>query len=903
MDSPPLRLLIVEDNPADAELLVRSLRQAGYQPDWTRVETEPEYLDRLNDSLDLVLCDFALPAFNGLRAVELLRERGLDVPIILVSGTIGEETAVAAMKLGATDYLLKDRLARLGPAAEHAISEHRLRRDRRRADEALRLAHAQLGQLLEQSPAVLYALKLDGSRTSPYLISENVRTLLGFTAAEASAPDWWLGQLHPDDRSIGLAMPAATAATGSSRTEYRLRHQDGQYRWVEDNQRLIHYASDGSTGLIGSLTDITERRRADEVVRQASGHLARNRQDRVRLELAIFGLVVLAALAVGFHLTGLADAIREVFAQHPERLGGTILAMAVIIFGLGIFAFRRWRETQSELLSNRQIQAGLGLLHAELDRQVKRRTEELATANQSLQNDIAERKRAELALTESEARFRELAETVQEVFWVTNSETNRILYVSPAYVKIWGRTCESLYESPGTWLDAIHPEDRSRIWQATTTKQAHGSYDEEYRITRPDGSERWIHDRAFPVRAHGRLLRMVGVAEDITDAKKLGEQLLRAQRMEAIGTLAGGVAHDLNNILAPMLMVPALLRPALPHEPDQRLVDLIEKSAQRGANVVRQLLTFSRGTGGERVTVQLRHLFKEMVGIMHETFPRDIAVDYHAAPELRPVRGDPTQLHQVLLNLCVNARDAMPQGGKLSLTARDADLGEADVRDHPPAAAGLYVAIEVADTGQGIPPAIIDRIFDPFFTTKGPAKGTGLGLSTVLGIVRSHGGFVTVASRPGLGATFTLFLPASAEDAASAAAPEAEAIPQGSGELILLVDDEDSIRASTRLALEHHRYRVLTANDGAEALVTFMQHRDEIRLVVTDVMMPVMGGVALIRALHSIAPDFRIIATSGLNDLATANELQAAGIGGILGKPYGARELLEAIHDQLSPRA
>jgi len=1027
----PLNVLIVEDSVADAELVLRELRRAGYDPNWRRVDTEAAFLAQLGPDLDLVLSDFRMPQFGGMRALELLHERQPGIPFILISGTIGEDAAVQAMKHGAIDYLLKDRLTRLGSAVAHALTESRLARERRQAELALQIAHHQLGQLLEQSPAVLYVLKLEGEKIIPQLASEHIVELLGFTPAETLTHEWWVNRLHPDDREAAVASFGETLEAGTSRTEYRVQHKHGGYRWIDDARRVLRDAAGKPIEFIGVWSDISERKRAEEVLARASGRLARDRRRSVRLELLILALVAgsVYALAAAF---GWFEVLRGWFPVRTlQQWHGIMFAVIFLAAGLAVFAFRRWRETVTELSSHQQVQAALSLMHDELDLRVKQRTAELRGANEALRTEIAdrqravealrvseerfrsyfelgligmaitaptfeilevnnelckivgyppdelrgktwvdfthpddletsnaqyarisagaidgyaqekrylhkdgrvvyamlavrcarrkdgaidylialveditERKRSELALVESEARFRALAENIQEVFWITGPSQRPMVYVSPGYERIWGRTCASLYAAPLEWLHSIHPDDRARVEAAMKTKQVAGTYDEEYRILRPDGMERWIRDRAFPVRGpDGALQHMVGVAEDITESKRLHEQFLRAQRMEAIGTLAGGIAHDLNNILAPVLMAPALLRGAIKTEGDQKLLDMIEQGAQRGSNIVRQLLTFSRGSGGERVSVQLRHLVKEMVGIMRETFPRDIVIEDHTSRDLRPVLGDPTQLHQVLMNLCVNARDAMPGGGSLRLAAENRDLGPAEVAPHAPAKPGPFVALSVTDSGQGIPADIVGRIFDPFFTTKPPSKGTGLGLSTVLGIVRSHHGFITVASVPGTGTAFTVHLPAAAREEGGPGAAEPDAPPRGRGELILVVDDEAPIRAATRLTLEKFGYRVLTAADGAEALATFLRNRATVQLVLTDVMMPVMGGLGLIRALRAADPRVKVVATSGLNDQASYAELKAAGVDDILAKPCGPRELLAALHTQLLPAA
>lgn len=643
-----------------------------------------------------------------------------------------------------------------------------------------------------------------------------------------------------------------------------------------------------------------------------------------------------------------------------------------------------------------------------------------------LEEKNAELESTLIRLREQEARFRELAESINEVFWLSEPDKGRILYISPAYEAIWGRSCESLLSHPRTWLEAIHPDDRGRVQEAAMTKQTAGLYDEEYRVIRPDNSLRWIRDRAFPVRnAAGEIYRIAGVAADIsgqkaarerideqaqlldltqdsisvrtledqirywnraserlygwgpsevlgrpvrevlrpkpeyftaakeavlakgewhgelehthrngrvvvvdsrwtllrddtgqpkavlvistdiTEKKQLAAQFYRAQRLESIGTLASGVAHDLNNILAPIIMAAPMLRWGLPQKQVEKLAETMETSAQRGAELVRQLLTFGRGAEGPRAVVQATSLLHEVIKIARQTFPKNIEFVSRIEPGLWPMLADPTQLHQVVLNLCVNARDAMPEGGRMTIGAKNQRIDHNFAAMTGEAKAGDYVVIEVEDTGTGIPPEIVDKIFDPFFTTKESGKGTGLGLATVLGIVKGHGGFVTLRTQVGEGTVFCISLPA----ALTAAVQEhgtasGEEAPSGNGEGILVVDDENNIRETIKGTLVQHGYKVITAIDGADGVAKFVEAAKQIQVVVTDLEMPAMDGLAMIQVLKRLNPAIAVVVSSGIASQAKmkhrAGELEKLGIHETLSKPYSAQKLLVAVHGALA---
>ncbi len=380
--------------------------------------------------------------------------------------------------------------------------------------------------------------------------------------------------------------------------------------------------------------------------------------------------------------------------------------------------------------------------------------------------------------------------------------------------------------------------------------------------------------------------------EDITALKQAERAQLRSQRLESLGTLAGGVAHDLNNALSPVLMGMSILKEQYPDE--SQLFNMIEASAQRGSHMVRQLLTFAKGAEGERVAICPSQVVQELERLMKGSFPKNIQLQVDSGDNLPAVLGDPTQLHQVLLNLCVNARDAMSGGGLLTLGVQAVELDEAYARSIPDALPGRYVALKVSDTGSGIPPDILDRIYDPFFTTKTADKGTGLGLSTVLGIVKGHGGFVQVFSQPGVGTTFTVYLPVAPSDADTsvpALAVESAETRLGHGETILFVDDEAAVREIGRNVLERLNYRALLATDGADGLALAAEHQGALRAVITDLHMPHMDGLAFVRALRRTLPHVPVVVASGRLDESTAAELLRHGVKRRLDKPFTQDQL------------
>ncbi len=529
---------------------------------------------------------------------------------------------------------------------------------------------------------------------------------------------------------------------------------------------------------------------------------------------------------------------------------------------------------------------------ADLEVLVGERTRELAASNQQLRDEMAERTRAEARIREQAA----LLDEAQDAILVRGLDD---------VIHFWNKSAEHLYgwtaaEAIGQRVTDVLYADPERFIEARRIVIEKGSWIGELLQKSKDGREITIEAHWSLVRdEEGQPKSILAINTDITERKQMQEQLVRAQRMESLGTLAGGIAHDLNNTLSPITMAVSLLKARMQDQEGLGILEILEKSAGHGADMVRQVLSFARGVTGERALLQPKYLIQELKKISADTFPKNVEISTDIAPDLWNVSGDSTQLYQVLLNLCVNARDALPGGGAIVISATNETLDAPYVAMNPEARVGPYVIIEVRDTGTGIPAAIVEKIFDPFFTTKTMDKGTGLGLSTSLGIVRSHGGFIRVASEVGQGTTFRVYLPAENGLHISEAKARPPGLPRGNGECVLVIDDEEAIRTVTQHALEAFGYRVLTATDGAEGIAIYARRRGDIAVVLTDMMMPVMDGAATIAVLRRIDPEVKIIASSGLKTDAQVIRALDGGPPYFLAKPYTADSLLQMLAEIL----
>ncbi len=500
--------------------------------------------------------------------------------------------------------------------------------------------------------------------------------------------------------------------------------------------------------------------------------------------------------------------------------------------------------------------------------------------------DVTERRHAEEQVKAQAA----LLDKARDAILVTNLE-GRVLYCNQSAHELFGWDIDGSCQLSA---EGIFPHQPGGFAHAIEAVLARGEWSGELaavgRAARPLVVEsRWT----LVCDDHGVPKSILLINTDATERKRLETQILRAQRMESIGTLAGGIAHDLNNILSPILTSLELIRASIPKREDQELVDIVEASANRGAEMLKQILIFARGAEGRRAPLAPRGVLEDLVRIIRETFPRHLNIHSHIARDLWPILSDAAQLHQMLLNLCVNSRDAMPDGGTLTLRATNLFLETTTT--FPEATPGPHVLLEVNDTGGGIPEAIQEKIFDPFFTTKEVGKGTGLGLSTVQVIVKNHRGAIGLRSEIARGTTFRIVLPAAALERAEVSGGGEPSLPAGRGELILIVDDEASIRSVTQRMLENSGYRVVVAKNGTDGLAVFARSPSEFAAVITDVMMPVMDGAAMIRELRRLAPMLPIIAVTGLVASENVARARAAGAQTVLSKPFTTEVLLRAL--------
>jgi PAS domain S-box-containing protein len=887
--SRPLRVLIVEDSEDDARLLADALRRGGYPPTWRRVETAPAMTDALTgEPWDLVIADYRLPAFSGPAALALVKESGIDVPFIVVSGTIGEVEAVTALKAGAHDFLLKDNLARLVPAVERELREAENRRRGAVAEAGLRRSEERYRGLMEGLPVGVYRTTPDG-----IVLEANsaMATLLGYPGPEALLGRNVAGlYTDPADRDHWRA---AVERDGGPALEHTVRRADGQVIWVRDTGRAVR----DERGLVrwydGVLEDITARKQAEA--------------DLARRQAELEALVAHSPDSITRYDRDLRFTFVSPAAERAsgEPSGGRIGKRPTEV-DPGQETARRWERLVAEVFATGKEHAAEWECRDERKKWVHVHLVPETDADGAVGSalvigrDITPLKRAQQHLESQEAYFRGLIEHATDMIAILDAD-GVIRYASPSVHRTLG------YLPPAVvgWsvFGFVHPDDVSRLQPLLEKLVANPALPvrAEHRVRHADGSWHTLESSGTNLLADPAVGGVVVNARDVTERVALEEQLQQAQKLEAVGRLAGGVAHDFNNLLTVIQANGEFLLNQLPDtDPRRTDVEEIRDAAQRGAVLTRQLLAFSRRQVVQPRVLELNVVVADMTRMFGRLLGEDIDLKLDLDPAVGQVLEDAGQLEQVLLNLSVNARDAMPGGGRLTIATRVEEL-DAEAAGRLDLPSGRYAQLSVTDTGTGIEPAVMARMFEPFFTTK--ARGTGLGLATVYGIVQQAGGHIGAVSTPGQGATFTIRLPETTAAGTAGTRPDpAAALPLGS-ETVLLVEDEAPVRSATRRALERCGYHVLEAESGDRAVQIAESFGGHIGLVITDVVMPRMSGPTVAQRVVALRPGTPVLYATGYGHDAVAERGGLEPGVWLLEKPFSGDGLARKVREILDASA
>jgi two-component system, cell cycle sensor histidine kinase and response regulator CckA len=867
-----LRVLTIEDSERDVELLRRHLMRAGYDLTFHRVETSSATRAALaTQDWDIILCDFSMPQFNAWGALSLVKELGLDTPFIIISGTVGEEVAVEAMLAGAHDYLMKGNLARLVPTIQRELHEADNRRARRRAEEALLESEDRYRDLVEHSNDLICTHDMEGRILSfnqasvrllgydgDILLQKNIRDLL-FTKFRQKF-DAYISELKK---------------AGSARGIVAVQTRAGDERIWEYTNTL---RTEGVAVPIvrGMARDVTEQRRAEEALRASETELR-----------ALFGAmtdVILVLDDQGRHLK--IAPTRPAYCDRPAegRIGKTLQEIyPPEIADLFLAHVRRALDTRRMY----RVEYSLPIDGKEIwfEAAVSPMTKDSVIW---IARDIVERKRAEqeqarlnTELETNRRRLNNIVASVPGVVWEAWNDpdpaTQRIDFVSDYVESLLGYTRKEWLSTPNFWLSIIHPDDRERTATAAAAALDSGKTNSvlEFRWLTRDGRFLWVESTsAVALDEQGRPGGLRGVTIDISERKRVEEalhkseeQLQQSQKLEAIGQLAGGIAHDFNNLLT---VVSGYCGLALNQLQDEEFVrhsiEEIKKAGERAASLTRQLLAFSRKQVLQPKVIDLNSVVSEMGRMLQRLIGEDIELRTVLDFKLGNVKADPGQLEQVIMNLAVNSRDAMPHGGQLTIETANVSVDDHYVMEHVAIKPGPYVLLAISDTGVGIDQDAQAHIFEPFFTTKGIGKGTGLGLSTVYGIVKQSGGNIWVYSEVNKGTTFKIYLPRVDEVTPEYKVPESPSELLHGFETILLAEDDGMVRDLIHKLLKNHGYQVLEAATGSLALKISARYEGQIDLLLTDVVMPEISGREVADQLAQSRPEMKVLYMSGYTD-------------------------------------
>ncbi|NOZ70715.1 MAG: PAS domain S-box protein [Chloroflexi bacterium] len=871
-----LRFLIIEDFSADVELVERVIKTLNQPYEIVVVQDEAGLRRELEAfKPDIVLSDYMLPRFTGMEALKVVQEVAPDLPFIIVTGSMNELVAVECMKAGAWDYVIKERLGKLGPAISAAFQKHDLIVKNKAAQKALQESERRFRTLIETAPVAMAVYTGDKKL---YYANDLTVQLLGAKDIEELKKHSVLDFVHPDFREFvnERVVRVAKGEIVEPAIEKFIR-LDGKEIWVEVNSRQI--TIDGQEAILAIIADITQRKHAEERLHLQSA----------ALEAAANAIVITDqqgsiqwANSAFTELTGYP--VEDAIGENPRLLkSGKHDEAFYESLWQTILSGKVWH---GEIINKRKD----GRLYTEeMTITPVRSVEGEITHFIAIKQDITERKQAE---EERERLLAQIHHQSQQMEQTLNTVPDGVLLLDADHRVVLANPVA--LGDLAVLADAAEGEVLTHLGDRPLS---------ELLMPPPKGlwHEVKAQDRTFEViaRSIGNNASVQGwviVIRDVTKVREVQRRLQQQERLAAVGELAAGIAHDFNNILAVIVLYAFMDRntPGLPASTRQHL-ETIGQQAKRAGKLVEQILDFSRRAVIERRPMSLRSFLKEVVKLLERTLPENIQISITCGDDDFTVNADPTRMQQMLLNLAVNARDAQPFGGRLHIALDQIHIEDSKEAPLPEMEAGDWVRLVVADAGSGIPPEVLPHIFEPFFTTKEPGEGTGLGLAQVYGIVKQHGGHIDVSSRLGEGTTFTIYLPALVTPKAPPLLEPSTALPRGNGETILLVEDNTLAREALREGLESLGYRVLTAANGQEALEVYDQRASEIALVLTDLVMPLMGGEELFRALKERNPAIKIVVLTGHPKENEIERLRAAGLDGWLMKAFSLEQLAQAV--------
>lgn len=902
-----MHILYVEDNQNDADLTRRYLARNAPEMTMEHARSYNEAVAKLaacsqeQPIYDLLLTDMRLPDGDGLKVLAHVRDRALPIPVIVLTGTGSEEMAVSALKGGAEDYITKrhDYLTRLPTLLENTLK--RFRATTSRHSRPLRVLYA------EHHAADIDLTRRHLARFAPHIHLEVVNTapeVLRLLTNEAGASQY-------DLLLLDYRLPGMNALDLLKELEYR----DAQKLPVVlvtgqgDEEVAVQALRLGITdylvknpGYLYQLPRTLENTYTQALLQRERIALFESEQRyRALFDMApvlIFtkdmtgvytSANALANEVSGCDLIGYTDA--EVFDADIAR---ELTANDKIVF-----------ESGKDLLYEEMVRTPEGERFFLSRKSPLRDRRGNINGLMGISLEITERVQAVAAQQENQRRLAQLVEYVDEVIWLAETQSRKLLYISPAYSRVWGSSVASVYENPDLLSAGIISEDEEaaqRFRQALL--QGENTY-LEFRLKRPNGSIAWVAAQTFPIQdEQGQTYRVAGLARDITERRRSEEHLQQQERLVAVGQMAAGIAHDFNNILAIIMLYTQMLQISIQQPVQQRHLTTIYQQSLHAANLVQQILDFSRRSTMERVSMDIVPFIKELVRLWQRTLPENIRVELEMGKLPLVISADPSRLQQALMNMAINARDAMPQGGILRLSVSPLTLLPGQ---QPPIAnmkAGRWVCIGVGDSGMGIPADVLPHIFDPFYTTKSHGRGTGLGLAQVHGIVHQLDGAIAVESRLGMGSLFTIYLPL-VDEAVSPSDEHQAPPPRGQGETILLVEDEAALREAMGEMLTQLGYQVLSAENGRHAIFLFGENKASIDMVVSDLVMPDMGGQELYQELvqeyTSDGPLRMLLVTGypqeGMTQWATEN-----GIVRWLQKPFAMETFAHRVAETLTER-